>query len=94
MAGELRDMYSCASVAFVGGSLIPGLAGHNLAEAARASCAVITGQNCGWGDGGVWRWSILHIESCVWDGVQGSMWGTFRLWLTTCRAYHRAPFGR
>ena len=43
--GELRDMYSCASVAFVGGSLIPGLAGHNLAEAARVSCAVITGKD-------------------------------------------------
>lgn len=30
-------------IAFVGGSLVEGLAGHNVAEAAAAGCIVLTG---------------------------------------------------
>lgn len=42
-SGELREFYSVASIAVIGGSFIPGLTGHNLSEAAAAGCAVITG---------------------------------------------------
>jgi 3-deoxy-D-manno-octulosonic-acid transferase len=41
--GELRELYSVAPIAVIGGSFIPGLTGHNLSEAAAAGCAVITG---------------------------------------------------
>ncbi|CAN8297911.1 unnamed protein product [Cochlearia groenlandica] len=41
--GELREFYKLAPIAVIGGSFIPGLTGHNLSEAAAASCAVITG---------------------------------------------------
>jgi len=42
-SGELRELYSVAPIAVIGGSFIPGLTGHNLSEAAAAGCAVITG---------------------------------------------------
>ncbi len=42
-SGELKEFYSLAPVAFVGGSLVKGLSGHNLAEAAAAGCVVLTG---------------------------------------------------
>jgi 3-deoxy-D-manno-octulosonic-acid transferase len=42
-SGELKEFYSLAPVAFVGGSLVEGLSGHNLAEAAAAGCVVLTG---------------------------------------------------
>lgn len=45
--GELRLLYQVSWVAFIGGSLFKGMAGHNLAEAAAASCAVITGPHIG-----------------------------------------------
>ncbi|KAL2651532.1 hypothetical protein R1flu_019660 [Riccia fluitans] len=41
--GELAIFYHLVDVAFVGGSLIEGLNGHNVAEPASAGCAVITG---------------------------------------------------
>ncbi|XP_031397121.1 probable 3-deoxy-D-manno-octulosonic acid transferase, mitochondrial isoform X2 [Punica granatum] len=41
--GELGQLYSLTSIAVVGGSFFPGLAGHNLSEAAAAGCAVFTG---------------------------------------------------
>ncbi|GBG67746.1 hypothetical protein CBR_g874 [Chara braunii] len=41
--GELTGLYSLCPIVFVGGSLLPGLAGHNFAEAAAAGCAVLTG---------------------------------------------------
>lgn len=44
-AGELRLFYSLTPIAVVGGSFFPGLKGHNLAEAAAAGCAVLTGTN-------------------------------------------------
>ncbi|OWM82488.1 hypothetical protein CDL15_Pgr002063 [Punica granatum] len=43
--GELGQLYSLTSIAVVGGSFFPGLAGHNLSEAAAAGCAVFTGKN-------------------------------------------------
>ncbi|XP_010452273.1 PREDICTED: probable 3-deoxy-D-manno-octulosonic acid transferase, mitochondrial [Camelina sativa] len=45
--GELREFYSVAPIAVIGGSFIPGLTGHNLSEAAAAGCAVITGCHVG-----------------------------------------------
>jgi 3-deoxy-D-manno-octulosonic-acid transferase len=45
--GELRELYSVAPIAVIGGSFIPGLTGHNLSEAAAAGCAVITGCHVG-----------------------------------------------
>lgn len=41
--GELRYLYGITSIAVVGGSFLPGLAGHNISEAAAAGCAVLTG---------------------------------------------------
>eukprot|EP00238_Polyblepharides_amylifera_P014938 CAMPEP_0196579986 /NCGR_PEP_ID=MMETSP1081-20130531/26111_1 /TAXON_ID=36882 /ORGANISM="Pyramimonas amylifera, Strain CCMP720" /LENGTH=353 /DNA_ID=CAMNT_0041899727 /DNA_START=275 /DNA_END=1336 /DNA_ORIENTATION=- len=45
--GDLAAIYSQCAVAFVGGSLLPSGRGHNVAEAAVASCAVICGRNMG-----------------------------------------------
>ncbi|XP_071688392.1 probable 3-deoxy-D-manno-octulosonic acid transferase, mitochondrial [Rutidosis leptorrhynchoides] len=45
--GELRQFYRLTPIAVIGGSLLPGLTGHNLAEAAAAGCAVLTGQHIG-----------------------------------------------
>lgn len=42
--GELRYLYGITSIAVVGGSFLPGLAGHNVSEAAAAGCAVLTGK--------------------------------------------------
>ncbi|KAH6802713.1 KDO transferase A [Perilla frutescens var. frutescens] len=44
---ELRDYYSLTPIAVVGGSFLPGLAGHNISEAAAAGCAVLTGHHVG-----------------------------------------------
>ncbi|XP_057999579.1 probable 3-deoxy-D-manno-octulosonic acid transferase, mitochondrial [Hevea brasiliensis] len=45
--GELRHLYTTSSVAVIGGSFLPGLAGHNIPEAAAAGCAVLTGHHVG-----------------------------------------------
>jgi 3-deoxy-D-manno-octulosonic-acid transferase len=45
--GELRMLYRVTSVAVIGGSFLPGLAGHNISEAAAAGCAVVTGPHVG-----------------------------------------------
>lgn len=45
--GELRDFYSLTPIAVVGGSFLPGLAGHNISEASAAGCAVLTGHHVG-----------------------------------------------
>lgn len=37
-------MYRLTPIAVIGGSFFPGLAGHNLSEAAAAGCAVLTGK--------------------------------------------------
>lgn len=42
-SGELNHFYAIVPIAFVGGSLFQGLAGHNIAEAAAAGCIVLTG---------------------------------------------------
>eukprot|EP00850_Spirogloea_muscicola_P012831 SM000084S23167 [mRNA] locus=s84:517007:521095:- [translate_table: standard] len=47
VAGELQLLYAEVAVAFVGGSLLPHCRGHNLAEAAAAGCAVLTGKHVG-----------------------------------------------
>ncbi|KAK4776108.1 hypothetical protein SAY87_024069 [Trapa incisa] len=41
--GELRELYRLTPIAVIGGSFFPGLAGHNLSEAAAAGCAILTG---------------------------------------------------
>jgi 3-deoxy-D-manno-octulosonic-acid transferase len=41
--GELLGFYAAADVAFVGGSLIPGVGGHNLIEPAALSVPSLTG---------------------------------------------------
>nr|KYP73781.1 3-deoxy-D-manno-octulosonic-acid transferase [Cajanus cajan] len=45
--GELRHLYTLTPIAVIGGSLLPGLAGHNISEAAAAGCAVLTGYHIG-----------------------------------------------
>ncbi|TKY53040.1 3-deoxy-D-manno-octulosonic acid transferase [Spatholobus suberectus] len=45
--GELRHLYTLAPIAVIGGSLLPGLSGHNISEAAAAGCAVLTGSHVG-----------------------------------------------
>ncbi|KAF6150390.1 hypothetical protein GIB67_034089 [Kingdonia uniflora] len=45
--GELRSLYKSIPIAVIGGSFLPGLAGHNISEAAAASCAVMTGHHVG-----------------------------------------------
>ncbi|KAB1221237.1 putative 3-deoxy-D-manno-octulosonic acid transferase, mitochondrial [Morella rubra] len=45
--GELRHLYGLTPIAVVGGSFFPGLAGHNISEAAASGCAVLTGQHVG-----------------------------------------------
>ncbi|KAK6942692.1 3-deoxy-D-manno-octulosonic-acid transferase, N-terminal [Dillenia turbinata] len=45
--GELRRLYELTPIAVIGGSFLPGLAGHNVAEAAAAGCAVLTGSFLG-----------------------------------------------
>jgi len=37
-------LYRVTPVAVIGGSFLPGLAGHNISEAAAAGCAVVTGE--------------------------------------------------
>ncbi|XP_022143949.1 probable 3-deoxy-D-manno-octulosonic acid transferase, mitochondrial isoform X2 [Momordica charantia] len=46
--GELRYLYGITPIAVVGGSFLPGLAGHNISEAAAAGCAVLTGESTYW----------------------------------------------
>lgn len=38
-------LYRVTPVAVIGGSFLPGLAGHNISEAAAAGCAVMTGES-------------------------------------------------
>ncbi|KAL5709642.1 beta-galactoside alpha-(2,6)-sialyltransferase [Ranunculus cassubicifolius] len=45
--GELRSLYRITPIAVIGGSFLPGLAGHNISEAAAAGCAVLTGSHVG-----------------------------------------------
>ncbi|CAL9174144.1 unnamed protein product [Musa hybrid cultivar] len=45
--GELRTLYRITPIAVIGGSFLPCLAGHNVAEAAAAGCAVLTGPYVG-----------------------------------------------
>ncbi|XP_068493664.1 probable 3-deoxy-D-manno-octulosonic acid transferase, mitochondrial isoform X2 [Phaseolus vulgaris] len=45
--GELRQLYTLTPIAVIGGSLLPGLSGHNITEAAAAGCAVLTGCHVG-----------------------------------------------
>ncbi|KAL0374959.1 UNVERIFIED_CONTAM: putative 3-deoxy-D-manno-octulosonic acid transferase, mitochondrial [Sesamum radiatum] len=45
--GELRNFYRLTPIAVIGGSFLKGSAGHNIAEAAAAGCAVLTGHHVG-----------------------------------------------
>lgn len=51
--GEVGLWYRLARVAFLGGSLVPGLGGHNPLEPARLGCPVVSG-------GEVENWPIYH----------------------------------
>jgi len=42
--GELAMFYACADLAFVGGSLVPGIGGHNVLEPAALGLPIITGE--------------------------------------------------
>uniref|UniRef100_A0A0E0CAI8 lipid IVA 3-deoxy-D-manno-octulosonic acid transferase n=1 Tax=Oryza meridionalis TaxID=40149 RepID=A0A0E0CAI8_9ORYZ len=44
---ELRMLYRVTPIAVIGGSFLPGLAGHNISEAAAVGCAVMTGPHVG-----------------------------------------------
>lgn len=46
IVGELRQLYKLTPIAVIGGSFFPGLAGHNISEAAAAGCAVLSGKIC------------------------------------------------
>ena len=41
--GALGQLYHRADIAFVGGTLVPGIGGHNVIEPAAAGCVVVTG---------------------------------------------------
>jgi 3-deoxy-D-manno-octulosonic-acid transferase len=43
--GELAALYALADVAFVGGSLLPGIGGHNILEPAHFGVAILIGPN-------------------------------------------------
>jgi 3-deoxy-D-manno-octulosonic-acid transferase len=43
--GELASLYALADVAFVGGSLLPGIGGHNILEPAQHGVPVLVGPN-------------------------------------------------
>ena len=43
--GELAALYALADVAFVGGSLLPGIGGHNILEPAQFGVAILIGPN-------------------------------------------------
>jgi 3-deoxy-D-manno-octulosonic-acid transferase len=43
--GELASLYALADVAFVGGSLLPGVGGHNILEPAQHGVPVLVGPN-------------------------------------------------
>jgi 3-deoxy-D-manno-octulosonic-acid transferase len=43
--GELASLYALADVAFVGGSLLPGVGGHNILEPAQHGIPVLAGPN-------------------------------------------------
>uniref|UniRef100_A0A3Q7IMV7 Pyruvate kinase n=1 Tax=Solanum lycopersicum TaxID=4081 RepID=A0A3Q7IMV7_SOLLC len=45
--GELQKFYRLTPIAVIGGSFLPGSAGHNISEAAAAGCAILTGPYIG-----------------------------------------------
>ncbi len=51
--GEFGLFYRLARLAFLGGSLVPGLGGHNPLEPARLSCPVVSGDR-------IENWPIFH----------------------------------
>jgi 3-deoxy-D-manno-octulosonic-acid transferase len=56
--GEIGLWYRLARVAFLGGSLTPGLGGHNPLEPARLGCPVVSGDK-------VDNWPIYHDLDCA-----------------------------
>ncbi|MBH04577.1 MAG: 3-deoxy-D-manno-octulosonic acid transferase [Xanthomonadales bacterium] len=49
--GALGQLYHRADIAFVGGTLVPGIGGHNVIEPAAAGCVVVTGPHVdSWAD--------------------------------------------
>ncbi|ROO25629.1 3-deoxy-D-manno-octulosonic acid transferase [Salinisphaera japonica] len=49
--GALGQLYYRADIAFIGGTLVPGIGGHNVIEPAAAGCVVVTGPHVdSWAD--------------------------------------------
>jgi 3-deoxy-D-manno-octulosonic-acid transferase len=78
-SGELKEFYSLAPVAFVGGSLVEGLSGHNLAEAAAAGCVVLTGHYIGH-----FQEMLLELQKIAPLSVQ-QVCGAFTFFVTCCK---------
>jgi len=61
--GKMGLVYSLAKTAFVGGSLLDGLSGHNPLEPARLDCAVITGPH-------ISSFADTYMSMLAFDGVK------------------------
>jgi len=60
--GKMGLVYSLSKIAFVGGSLLDGLSGHNPLEPARLDCAVITGTH-------ISSFADTYMSMLAFDGV-------------------------
>ncbi len=60
--GKMGLVYSLSKIAFVGGSLLDGLTGHNPLEPARLDCAVITGPH-------ISSFADTYMSMLAFDGV-------------------------
>ncbi len=61
--GKMGLVYRLAKIAFVGGSLLDGLSGHNPLEPARLDCAVITGPH-------IASFADTYMSMMAFDGVK------------------------
>lgn len=60
--GKMGLVYSLSKIAFVGGSLLDGLSGHNPLEPARLDCAIITGTH-------ISSFADTYMSMLAFDGV-------------------------
>lgn len=93
--GELNHFYAIVPIAFVGGSLFQGLAGHNIAEAAAAGCIVLTGHHVGHFQEMVWEMQKMSPFSVIQVNEDGLV-NTLRKFLTdeACLAERRVAAER
>lgn len=61
--GDLGLVYRLTKIAFIGGSLVKGLSGHNPLEAARLDCAIITGSH-------ISSFADTYMALMAFDGVK------------------------